>query len=182
MYENRPASHEVMEYNYDRPFSVTLLAILLILGGGSLVVVQLITFASLSKFLAELGFSGVLIQVAIAFLGLLGIASGIGTFLGKKWGWWLAVFYFAYAISRNLTAIISIQDIISQVGAPENGAGSYYLKYGIRAVWNGLILWYLVRSEAVNSYFSTGDTPKWKAILVVFGIIALIYAFFNIFF
>lgn len=155
--------------------SVTLIAILLFIEGCILTVTQLVAFKSLSVSSAEIGIPEVLLQGAITFLGVLGIVSGIGAWLGMKWGWWLAIFYFVYAIARNANTIISIDDVVDQLGAPGQGTAFYYIKYGIRILWNGLILLFLVRSETVNTYFSTINIPKWKALASVFGIIFLLF-------
>ncbi|WP_166241587.1 hypothetical protein [Paenibacillus turpanensis] len=168
-------SYQVTEGNYDRPTSITLIAILLILGGGILAVTQLISFASLTDASADIGVPAVLLQGSIAFLGILGIAAGIGAWTGKKWGWWLAIFYFAYAIARNVNALVSINDVVNLLGAPGQGVASYYIKYGFRVLWNALLFLFLLRSETVNIYFKTENTPKWKAAAVVFGIVILLF-------
>jgi hypothetical protein len=180
MYVNRLPDYEVNEGNYDRPLSVTLISILLIVGGVILTVTQLFALKSINDASAGIGIPAVLLQGSIAFLGLLGIAGGVGAWMGKKWGWWLAIFYFAYALGRNVNAIISIKDIVDQFGAPSQGMAFYYIKYGIRVLWNGLIFLFLVRSDTVNAYFSTENIPKWRAAAIVFGIVILIYVVVTI--
>ena len=30
--------------------------------------------------------------------------------LGKQWGWWLALFYFAYAVTRNVNVLLYLRN------------------------------------------------------------------------
>ncbi len=110
MRPNNIYEHNVMEHSYDRPMTITLISILLVIGGLVLLVTQLTTFSMLSDVSSELGVSAVLLQAAFAFLGVLGVAAGIGGWFGKKWGWWLALFYFAYAAARASNNGVNIPD------------------------------------------------------------------------
>lgn len=170
----------IMEESYDRPLGVSLLAILLIFGGASLLFVQLISFGKLNEASSAMGVTSYFFQGAVAFLGLLGVAAGIGTWLGKKWGWWLALFYFAYAVTRNMNVLLIISDISSQYQAAMSGMAMAYVKYALRALWNCALLYYLCR-ETVTSYFGTTDTKKGKALLIVFGICISLFVIGTIF-
>ncbi len=174
MRPNNIYEHNAMEHSYDRPMSITLISILLVIGGLMLLVTQLSTFSMLSDASSELGVSAVLLQTAFAFLGLLGVAAGIGGWFGKKWGWWLAVFYFAYAATRNANVLLILQGI-DNGGAPADYVMMNYVKYGVRIVWNSLIILFLLRSDTVNSYFGTEDTSKVKAVLFAFGLSILLF-------
>ena len=93
---------------------------------------------------------------------------------GKKWGWLLAVFYFAYAATHNANVLLVLQGF-DNGGAPADYVVMNYIKYGVRIVWNSLILLFLVRSDTVNSYFGTEDTSKVKALLIAFGLSILLF-------
>jgi hypothetical protein len=168
------AKEDIMDGSYDRPAGVSLLAILLGLGGGVLLITQLMVFNKLSEASSKLGISTVVLQGGIGFLGLLGVAAGIGMWFGKKWGWWLALFYFAYAVTRNANVLISISSFTEQWGAPRQGIGMIYAKYGIRMLWNGFLLFYLCRENAAI-YFRTTETKKWKALLLVFAFCVVLF-------
>ncbi|WP_051250371.1 hypothetical protein [Paenibacillus harenae] len=169
----RTIAEEVMEGNYDRPFGVKIIAILMILGGIMLIITQLSAFRVLSEISLLIGVSSLFFQVAVGFLGLLGVAGGVGMWLGKKWGWWLAIFYFAYSLTRNFNVLFSIPGITEQYAASGNAAG-HYVKYGLRVLWNILLLYYMCR-ENTTSFFKTTETNKLNALLTVFGICAGIF-------
>jgi hypothetical protein len=165
---------DIINGSYDRPAGVSLLAILIGLGGGALLITQLLVFNKLSEASSALGISTMLLQGGIGFLGLLGLAASVGMWLGKKWGWWLALFYFAYAVSRNVNVMISIASLTEQWGIPSQGIGMTYAKYGIRVLWNGSLLFYLCR-ESATTFFGTTETKKWKVLLIVFALCAAIF-------
>lgn len=172
---SRATNEDIMEGNYDRPIGVSILAILMAISGVGLLIIQLLAFSVPNEASPLVGVTNTFIQAAIGFLGLLGLAGGVGMWLGKKWGWWLAMFYFAYAITRNANALLSINHISDQYGALEQNLTSYYIKYGIRILWNVLLLYFMCR-ENVMSFFNTTETKKWKALLIVFVICLAIFA------
>ncbi|GAA3411527.1 hypothetical protein ACFFNY_20285 [Paenibacillus hodogayensis] len=165
---------DIIEGSYDRPVGVTLLAILLGLWGGGLLFTQLLVFSKVSEASSQLGISNVLLQSGIGFLGLLGVVASIGMWFGKKWGWWLALFYFAYAVTRNVNVVVSISSLSQQLGEPEQGIGMTYAKYGIRILWNGFLLFYLCRENA-SIFFRTTETKKWRALLLVFALCVVLF-------
>ncbi|MEW9697775.1 hypothetical protein [Paenibacillus sp. SI8] len=170
----RSVDQEIMEASYDRPAGVSLLAVLLAIGGVILLGTQLLAFSKLNEASTLIGVSSYFFQAAIGFLGLIGIAAAVGMWLGKKWGWWLALFYFAYAVTRNINVLISISSIYGQYSMPTNQITMNYIKYGIRALWNCFLLFYLCR-ETASTYFRTLETKKWKSLSIVFGICVVIF-------
>jgi hypothetical protein len=117
-----------------------------------------------------LGIPAAILQGAIGFLGLLGVVGAVGMWLGKRWGWWLALFFFAYAITRNVNVLISIRGISEQFGVPASDQGANYAKYGIRVLWNALLMVYLCGETAVTFFFGMKNVNKWKAVLLVFAV------------
>ncbi len=167
-YLSKTTKEDIMEGNYDRPIGVSILAILLIINGAVLLVAQLLAFSKLNEASSFIGVSNVFFQGALGFLGVLGITAGIGMWRGKKVGWWLAIFYFAYEITRNVNAWFTIKVISDQFAVSGQSLNSYYIKYGIRILWNVLILYFMCR-ENVTFFFNTTETKKWKALLIVFA-------------
>ncbi|MDF2658444.1 MAG: hypothetical protein K0Q94_1235, partial [Paenibacillus sp.] len=100
---------EIINGSYDRPAGVSVIAVLLAIGGAMLLITQLAAFNRLNETSSVLGIPAAILQGAIGFLGLLGVAGAVGMWLGKRWGWWLALFFFAYAITRNVNVLISIR-------------------------------------------------------------------------
>lgn len=175
-FATRSVEEEVMEASYDRPLGVSILAILLVIGGVILLGTQLLAFSKLNEASSLIGVSSYFFQAAIGFLGLIGISAAVGMWLGKKWGWWLALFYFAYAVTRNVNVLFSISSIADQYGVPTEQMTTNYIKYGIRILWNCFLLFYLCR-ETASTYFKTFDVNKWKSLSIVFGICIALFLF-----
>ena len=49
-----------------------------------------------------------------------------------------------------------------------------YVKYGIRTLWNGFLIYYLC-GDTASTYLKTYDTKKWKSVSIVFGICVLVF-------
>lgn len=173
-FATRSVKDEIMEASYDRPAGVSLLAILVGIGGVILLGTQLIAFNKLNEASSLIGVSSYFFQAAICFLGLIGITAAVGMWLGKKWGWWLALFYFAYAVSRDINVLFSISSISSQYSVPTEQITMNYIKYGIRILWDCFLMFYLCRDTA-STYFQTLDIKKWKAMSIVFGICVVLF-------
>jgi hypothetical protein len=94
-----------------RPLGITILALLH--GFGSLALAALFVFGLYAsrneEWFAQRGltFASFLILGTIAFA--LGLASGVGMWIGANWGWWLATWYwFFMAIGSGVTLPISL--------------------------------------------------------------------------
>lgn len=167
-----------------RPIGVTLLSILSLLGA---VLLTLFTgFAAfaiasgdervrkLSEAMAELGIPMPLLAVGIIFLVALAWASGIGLWIGTIWGWHCGAFWYAYAIIRNLNALVTVY-LISDMHATEiqtptsRGPEYYYFKFIARLLISFLIYLYFFKSN-VREYFGLTTASKWKAVATHFGI------------
>ncbi|MBA4105143.1 MAG: hypothetical protein C0485_05245 [Pirellula sp.] len=110
-----------------------------------------------------------LLLAGMIILGLLYFLSGLGMLAGKKWGWWLAVFYYVYSVARHANALFLLEDMAEQLGAPEGGLVRFQIKYGVRIVFALLVLVYLFR-EPVRIYFRLEQTSKLRAIGTVVGV------------
>ncbi|MNZ70063.1 hypothetical protein D3C78_883830 [compost metagenome] len=159
----------IIEESYDRPMGLSLVAILLVLGGAGLLIIQLIAFSKLEEMSSLINVSNYVLQGAFVFVGLLGVAAGVGTWIGAKWGWWLALFYFAYAVTRNINVLLTIHNLMDQFGGTIGEAVKGYFKYGVRVLWDCALLFYLC-SETATTFFKAKETKKWKALLIVFAI------------
>lgn len=116
-----------------RPIGVTILAILLILGGIFLVLLSLAVVALGVLFLPSLGFLGVAIGLVILILSFLVLAAGFALLSLKPWAWWL-------------TAIVLVLYLASQVSLMIASAAINIVAVAIP----GLILVYLI---AVRKHF-----------------------------
>ncbi|MFM9278937.1 hypothetical protein [Paenibacillus jiagnxiensis] len=164
-----------LEHSSDTPISVKLLSALLAIGGAILLITQAALFSRFSELSSLLGVSGWVVQGAVAFLGGLGVAAGIGLWLGRQWGWWIALFYFAYAVCRNINAMISIPGLYEAYGSEGDvSMMASYIKYGFRTLWDVLLLYWLCRDTAAY-HCGTQHVKKGKALLIVFGASLIIF-------
>ncbi len=118
---------------------------------------------TLSQVFSQQGFSSILAAISILFLGILGLAGGIGMWSGKKWGWWLGAFYLTYSVARNLNALIMIPEIVEQFGVPESGLTKYYIKHGGRVIIHSFLVLYFFNSN-VEVFSSPNDKKMGKVI------------------
>lgn len=167
-----------------RPIGVTILSILSLVGAVLLTLVTgFATFAiasgdervrQASKAMAELGFPMPLLAAGVVILVALAWASGIGLWIGTKWGWHCGAFWYAYAIIRNLNALATFY-LMSDVYAAEiqspasRGPEYYYVKFIARLLISFLIYLYFFKSN-VRDYFGLTAASKWKAVAAHFGI------------
>jgi hypothetical protein len=91
------------------------------------------------------------------FLGLLGLAAGVGIWLGRPWGWWLATYYSLYLALRGLNGVLS------SLAAGELGS---VLSYGWRLIIGTALAAYLC-TEGSLSYFGVIHRKKWTSLLIL---------------
>ncbi|MNP55860.1 hypothetical protein D3C76_1505360 [compost metagenome] len=120
-----------------------------------------------------MGSFGILLQISLAIIGLTGVGAAAGMWTGKKWGWWLALFYAAYALCRNGNAVITLYVSLRDLPGVADQLGSYYFKYGYRVLWNGFLLFYLCKEDPTR-YFGIEAMNKWLALAKVCGVSILI--------
>ncbi|MCU6792687.1 hypothetical protein OB236_11205 [Paenibacillus sp. WQ 127069] len=171
----RYSSEEITEGSYDRPAGVSIFAVLFMLGGAVSFIVNLFIPGLIAGVEAFSPFFKALLVATLYFLSVISIAAGIGTWKGKKWGWWLALFYFAYTILGGLNQLISYPGLAEAYGTVKGGGASVYAKAIVKIVLNGLVLAYYFR-ESVVSYFHVESVAKLKALGIVFGIGIVIFA------
>ena len=164
-----------------RPLGVAILGWLHLLG-GLLMLAPLTMFALDSSpaenSLRQLGVSPWIFVTGVVLLGLLGFLSGWGLLAGKKWGWWLALFYYIYSVIRNSYALYLIPDLAERIGGPQRGVGYYQFKYACRIVIALLILSYLFR-DPVRLYFKSESTSKLKALGTVVSVCIALWLAMN---
>ena len=155
----------------ERPLGVTLLAILQLIGGVLFLGVQfliLIKFNAMNDILRPAGMSLVLLSLGVMLLATLSIASGIGMWLGAKWGWWLASFYYVYGIFRGGTALYTIVTLADKLQGGSRGPEYYIAKHSVHIIVYLLLLLYLFKDEVLE-FFGLDGLSKGKAVGVLIG-------------
>lgn len=160
---------DVMERSYDRPIGISLLALYLIVSGLFMFGLQVIASNQQSSIADIFGAPRMLVTVSIVGLGLLGVASGIGIRMGKRWGWWLALVYFAYAALRNGNAIVTVPGLADAFGVSADKTTASILKYVVRLLFDIGLLVYLTREKAIV-YCNATQVNKLKAVGIAFSL------------
>ena len=156
----------------NQPTGVTILAVLHLIGGILLFVMQFALIANMADAataLQTIGMSPYLLIAGVMFLSVITIGSGAGMIVGAKWGWWLGAFYYVYSIFRNGSAILGVISLADQIEDGTRGVNHYLFKHGARIVVNALLLLYFFK-ENVLEYFNLSSVSKVKAVCLMVGI------------
>lgn len=157
-----------------RPTGVLLLGILQVIGGGVMLILLLIPVQRPEE-LEELGVSVALIKGSVLFLAALTLASGLGMFHRKPWGWRIGLASCLYGALRCANALLVAQDLHEDSGEHGEVPESFYWKLGTRGLFYLLIVIYLTRPH-VKEYFHATPISSWKAILQAAGVLVIISA------
>lgn len=155
----------------NRPLGVSILAVLHFLGGVMLLGSQFYLFANLQAMeqsLRSIGVSPVLLVVSATFLAVLAIASGVGMWVGAKWGWWCALFYYVYSIIRNSSALLTVVAMAGEIEGGTRTPEYYMVKHGGRIIVSVLLCLYLFKGN-VLAFFDLETLSKPKAMGIVVG-------------
>ena len=165
----------------DRPLGVTILSVLHLLGGLMILPLLAVLFANSAeaqKPLQELGLPFEVLVAGVCLLAVNSVFSGIGLFLGRKWGWWLAAFYYVYSIARHGNALFLTYQLTELDGGGGRGIGYHRAKFAGRIIVAVLILFYLFRDRVLDYFrFAPGGNLKRLGILV--GVCILIVLFIG---
>ncbi len=167
-----------------RPLGISIFAWLDIIGGvlGVPITAFVVFFFAKSingrHFLAGLGISPELLFVYLMVLCVLAIASGVGMWSGKRWGWYLGSFFCVYNIVRDVNALIRITAAMNamsreDVAGMSHGPGFFYVKFGVRIILGILMYLYFFKAN-VRAHFGLSETKKWKPVATQTAICAAI--------
>ncbi len=163
----------------NRPLAITILAVLNFIGGVGIILVQLLYSEQFNSTANEFGFSAGLLQVAIGFLGVIGVASAIGMWTGKRWGWWLGAFYYCYAVFRYGNAIFAVFSLSDLLENSSRDLTYYISKNAFQLLLNALIVLYFFSKRAL-AWFKYDVLSKAKAILLLLGINIFMLIFIRV--
>lgn len=159
-YTGQDEGHSASAQSRKRPLGIVILAVLHTFGGIALLAFLLFLGQTGLQEVNQVGSSLFMVCVEGFFLGTLLIACGIGMWLGKRWGWWLASYYYVYAVVRNVSRLISFAVYAIQNEMTETS--EFTNRMMIRIIINTLVYFYLFRPNVLN-YFGQKDLNKIKA-------------------
>jgi hypothetical protein len=163
-----------------RPKGISILAVLHLIGGviGAIAIIPLVlTFIEVpeaSQALDEMGIPPISVLINLTFILIITIASGIGMWRGKRWGWYLGSFYYLYSVFRNASALISLPRMLAYIPPEEmenaqHQPSFYYAKHIGRVIVHFLFYLYFFKGN-VREFFSITEQKKWQPIAIEFGI------------
>lgn len=157
-----------------RPIGISILAVLGVIGGVAILVMQAFIAKHYGAAAEHTGVSAISMLVNLIVLGIWGLLSGIGMWIGKKWGWWLGATYISYSVLRNLNALLTISEIVAQNPDQSIDATKYYIKHIGRVIIHSLIACYYFKANVLE-FFGYPIERRWKRILAYIGITILIF-------
>jgi hypothetical protein len=170
-----PASRDMAR---KRPIGLTLLAVLLLTGGGGLFALQVLAFDQLLPAYEAIGISALSAVSQTLALSFLCVVAGIQIWEGSKWGWILAMAALLYSVATSLQGLTMTS--LLDVPAPQGwGAILSYLKYGLKALLHIALIYYLFRA-AVLDFFEIGRASALAYFGGIFGLITVLYILLSV--
>lgn len=163
-----------------RPVGLTLLAVLLVIGGGGLFVAQILAFEQLLPVYEAIGISALSAVSQTLALSFLSVVAGIQIWEGTKWGWILAMaaLLCSAAMSLQGLALTSTFD----VPAPQGwGAALSHLKFGLSSLLHVALIYYLFRASVLH-FFEIRRASAFGyfgAIFVLFSALLILLSMFR---
>ncbi|MDQ1910459.1 hypothetical protein RAC89_08100 [Paenibacillus sp. GD4] len=176
----RNGEQEIIDFSYERPIGVSILAALLFVTGAVTLIIELTQARAITALSGLMGMEAMLLMIALYLQSAVGLAAGAGMWLGKQWGWYLAVFYMAYGILKNGNAIWPVSQFFAALDSVHKNMPVFYIKHGAGMIGELAILLYLMRANPLI-YFCLPDTTgfRMKSAAVVFGIGMVIFVVFT---
>lgn len=116
-----------------------------------------------------LGSSPTYLLIGSAFLAILGLVTGVGIWMQRRWGWWLAAYYFVYNGLRSVNALLSF------LLPGSSGSGLTRVLLGLVVDFGVAI--YLYTPGPLN-WFGVTLHRKWPSMLLIFAAAVGIGLFF----
>lgn len=152
-----------------RPVGISILAILIIIGGMFSIIIRFYTSLRLSFTISIVTIASALFYLALTTL------VGVTLWRGKKWGWWLGTSYLAYFILSYIHRALTLFVLHNQQISIPMGLSYELTKISINLIMNILIYLYLFKDN-VMEYYGVNRESKLKYGLIVLGIGILLIA------
>jgi hypothetical protein len=107
-------------------------------------------------------------------LGVLGIISAIGLWMGRRWGWFAAAFLYAYGILGYFQYAFQIPAYVEQQMSISNPYYYREIVYLILFSVMSLLLW----KKEIQDFYNVKNIPSFKKIIMVIGT-TFLYAYIH---
>jgi hypothetical protein len=173
---------EIIDFSYVRPIGVSVLAVLMLVSSAISFILELVYLEELVFVSGLFGITQTGLLTILYVLAVIGMAAGAGLWLGKSWGWWLTLFYFAFFILRNGNVLLFSMDTSIALGSVSSIV-IFVVKPVLRALGGGVALYYLFKENPLI-YFCLPETLvfKLKALGLGFGtglVIVVLFAWIK---
>jgi hypothetical protein len=151
-----------------RPVGLSILAIGGFLGGLGTIIILVAFDRSIGQALQMLG--GVLqvspfaAQLAMFLIAGISVASGVGMWLAKPWGWWLICFVIVCNIANAINALLVLLPLASLLDSQNQM--QLYLRTGGRIIVQSLVLLYVFNHD---DYFGFPSSNRLKRLGMLIG-------------
>jgi len=169
-----------------RPKGITVLSILHVLGGvAGLILIpyvaqQFSKAPEVAKGFSAAGFPPAVILSFLSIIAVVIIASGVGLWIGKKWGWYIGSFYYIYSILKSSNALLWLFYFMATLPQGEiNDPYRHIIKHGITIIIHLLIYIYFFQ-PSVKNYFQLPDVKNKSVIFKHIGVFVLFAGFVNL--
>lgn len=178
-----------MEYR-ERPVGVSILAGLHVAGGVLGVIFTVFMALKVYKNpeylenISMLGIPPLLIFFAVLFICVLAFLSGVGMWIGRKWGWFLGSFYYIYSVFISTNALVTINIMTNSLSPEELAEMSrspsyYYTKHIMKIIIHSLLYLYFFKTNVI-AFFDMLEYKKWKSVVIQLGICIVIAVIVNL--
>jgi hypothetical protein len=117
---------------------------------------------------AQMGIPGHGLALIMFALGAYLLASTVGMFMAKPWGWWFGVSYYGFAAVRTIFTLVMIPAAVRQLPEPPENLGFYVGRYIGRLIVLGLVAAYFFK-PSVLSAFKVGGGSKRRLVAILVG-------------
>jgi len=154
-----------------RPVGVAILAVLHTLAAvalGALLIILIANAEDNARWFEQKGLPFTWFAVISAVFVLLAVACGIGMWLGTKWAWWLAAFYYFFVLfGDNCQLLLMVP--LKAVAQDYEAVTVLLVRQGVGGIIHFALLRYLFQANVLR-YFGLNSLRKLRALGVLFAI------------
>ena len=168
----------MIEHSPDKPGLIKWLGALFAIGGFFGLLSPLF-MPSLISGSASLSFSLDYFSLS-TLVNVVNLATGIGMWRGKAWGWWMGALSFLHGVMQNTRFLLAINGFIA-ISIPSSWArqpGYFTTVYLLGSIVQLAIFAYFFKLN-VRTYFGVENRPIWQQVLLIIVVASVIILIFG---